>query len=74
MEDMSPLTNSVMELMETLEPLDATVKTVAICVELEDPEGTSWTRIYCNDGRSWYQAAFLEQALDALVYDQESDS
>lgn len=74
MEDMSPLTQSVMELMDSLEPTEGTIRTVAICVEIEDEDRSSWTRIYCNDGRSWYQAAFLEQALDALVYESKDES
>ena len=74
MQDMSVLSEAVMELMDSLEETEAEIRTVAICVELEDAEKRSWTRIYCNDGRQWYQAAFLEQALDALTYQDQEDN
>lgn len=71
MQDMSILGNAVAEMMDSLEGTEAEIGIVAICVELKDPDEKTWTRIYCNDGRPWLQQAFLEQALDALVYEPE---
>ena len=70
--DMTPLTNSVMELMDSLGESEAEIGLVVICVELKDQDGT-WTRIYCNDGRLWLQEAFLEQSLNALTYEEKQD-
>lgn len=74
MEDMSVLGEAVAAMMDSLEDTEAELGIVAICVELKDEDDKTWTRIYCNDGRTWLQQAFLEQALDALVYENKDES